>query len=257
MNLDALFQQIQLTEKQAGEKRRLIQQAKLDINRNYEKINEMKEELSTAKMKLETRVQYLSEKQFCLEILKKHEDSLEKQKDELINQKKGLLKILTDAKKKATEEQDNFIREVTEFNNEYGLTSNRDLLIKKKVKTEINDLENEAALLEKEMESMEHKNVQLNALQLQKKELKQYLFTLQSELKDLEKVITEAERTTKDLEAEKVQVTERPQTDPECLRLKKELENCKDEDWESICETLRTEIEILQMNLSQKKSSGK
>lgn len=46
-----------------------------------------------------------------------------------------------------TEEEDNFSREVTEFNNEYGLTSNRDLLIKKKVKTELNDLENEAALL--------------------------------------------------------------------------------------------------------------
>jgi len=46
-----------------------------------------------------------------------------------------------------TEEEDNFTREVTEFNDEYGLTSNRDLVIKKKVKTEINDLENEAALL--------------------------------------------------------------------------------------------------------------
>lgn len=46
-----------------------------------------------------------------------------------------------------TEEEDSFTREVTEFNNEYGLTSNRDLMIKKKVKTEINDLENEAALL--------------------------------------------------------------------------------------------------------------
>lgn len=34
-----------------------------------------------------------------------------------------------------------------------------------------------------EMESMEHKNVQLNALQLEKNELKQYLFTLESELK--------------------------------------------------------------------------
>uniref|UniRef100_A0A8C3MZT8 Coiled-coil domain-containing protein 172 n=1 Tax=Geospiza parvula TaxID=87175 RepID=A0A8C3MZT8_GEOPR len=144
---------------------------------------------------------------------------------------------------KITEEEDNFTREITEFNNEYGLTSNRDLLIKKKVKTEINDLENEAVLLKNEMESMEHKNVQLNALQLQKNELKQDLFTLQSELK----VIREAERTTKDLEAEKVQVTEKPQTDPECLRLKKELEKCKDDSWESVCETLQTEIEILQM----------
>ncbi|OPJ84165.1 coiled-coil domain-containing protein 172 isoform B [Patagioenas fasciata monilis] len=257
MNLDALFQQIQLTEKQAGEKRRLIQQAKSDINRSYEKINQIKEELSIAKMKLETKVQHLSEKQFYAEILKKREDSLEKQKAELINQKTSLLKIFANAKRKLAEEEDNFTKEVTEFTNEYGLTSNRDLLIKKKVKTEINDLEKEAALLKNEMESMEHKNVQLNALQLEKNELKQCLFTLQSELKDLEKVIREAERMTKDLEAEKVKVTEKPQNDPECLRLKKELENCKDDDWESICETLRTEIEILQMNLSQKRSSNK
>ncbi|KAK4821699.1 hypothetical protein QYF61_027463 [Mycteria americana] len=151
MNLDALFQQIQLTEKQAREKRRFIQQAKFDINRSYEKINQIKEELSTARMKLETKVQHLSEKQFYLEILKKREDSLEKQKAELINQNSSLLKIFTDAKRKMTEEEDNFTREVTEFNNEYGLTSNRDLLIKKKVKTEINDLENEAALLKNEL----------------------------------------------------------------------------------------------------------
>uniref|UniRef100_A0A8B9P6G5 Coiled-coil domain-containing protein 172 n=1 Tax=Apteryx owenii TaxID=8824 RepID=A0A8B9P6G5_APTOW len=151
--------------------------------------------------------------------------------------------LQTDAKRKMTEEEDNFTREVTEFNNEYGLTSNRDLLIKKKVKTEINDLENEAALLKSEMESMEHKNVQLNALQLQKNELKQDLFALQSKLK----VIRKAKGITKDLEAEKVQVTEKPQTDPECLRLKKELENYKEDHWENICETFRTEIEILQM----------
>ncbi|NXF44677.1 CC172 protein, partial [Oceanites oceanicus] len=247
MNLDALFQQIQLTEKQAREKRRLIQQAKLDINRSYEKVNQIKEELSAAKMKLETKVQHLSEKQFYLEILKKREDSLEKQKAELTRQKSNLLKIFVYAKRKMTEEEDSFTREVTEFNNEYGLTCNRDLLIKKKVKNEINDLENEAAMLKNEMETVEHKHVQLNALQLQKNELKQDLFTLQRELEDLEKVIGEAERMTKDLEAEKVQVTEKCQTDPECLRLKKELENCRDDDWESICETLRTEIEILQM----------
>jgi len=35
---------------------------------------------------------------------------------------------------------------------------------------------------------------------------------------DLEKLIKEAEGTMKALEAEKVQVTEKPQTNPECLR---------------------------------------
>ncbi|EOA99555.1 UPF0628 protein C10orf96, partial [Anas platyrhynchos] len=193
------------------------------------------------------KVQHLSEKMFFLEILKKHEDSLEKQKTELTNQKSILHKNFVYAKRKMTEEEDNFAREITEFNNEYGLTSNRDLQIKKRAKTEINYVRNEAALLKNEMESMEHKSAQLNALQLQKNELKQELFTLQSELKDLEKLIKEAEGTTKHLETEKVQVTEKPQTDPECLRLKKELENYRDDDWESIYETLRTEIEILQM----------
>ncbi|NXR88433.1 CC172 protein, partial [Hypocryptadius cinnamomeus] len=147
MDLNALFQQIQFTEKQAREKRSFIQQAKCDINRSYEKINQIKEELSAAKINLETKVQHLSVKQFNVEILKKREDSLEKQKAELINQRTSLLKIMVYAKRKIAEEEDNFTREITEFNNEYGLTSNRDLHIKKKVKTEINDLENEAALL--------------------------------------------------------------------------------------------------------------
>ncbi|NXD72849.1 CC172 protein, partial [Eolophus roseicapillus] len=199
MNLDALFQQIQLTEKQAREKRQLIQQAKFDINRSYEKINQIKEELSTAKMKLETKVQHLSEKEFCLEILKKREESLEKQKAELTNQKSCLLKIFVYAKRKMTEDEDNFTREVTEFNNEYGLTSNRDLMIKKKVKTEINDLENEATLLKKGKFYIK-------------------LFILVYQRINLEKEIRDAERMTKDLEAEKFQVTEKPQTDPECLR---------------------------------------
>lgn len=43
--------------------------------------------------------------------------------------------------------------EITEFNNEYGLTSNRDILIKKKVKTEIHDLENEENILKDGMSS--------------------------------------------------------------------------------------------------------
>ncbi|NWY03831.1 CC172 protein, partial [Nothoprocta ornata] len=193
------------------------------------------------------KVQHLSEKLFYLELLKKREDSLEKQKVELNNQKSTLLKTFVYTKRKMAEEEDNFTREVTEFNNEYGLTSNRDLLIKNKVKTEINDLKKEAALLKSEMESMEHKNVQLNALQVQKNELKQDLFALQSKLQELENVVSEAKGITKDLEAEKIQVTEKPQTDPECLRLKKELENCKDDHWENVCETFQTEIEILQM----------
>uniref|UniRef100_A0A8C5J4M5 Coiled-coil domain-containing protein 172 n=1 Tax=Junco hyemalis TaxID=40217 RepID=A0A8C5J4M5_JUNHY len=151
-------------------------------------------------------------------------------------------------RRKITEEEDNFTREITKFNNEYGLTSNRDLLIKKKVKIEINDLENEAALLKNGKSYI--KPVYLGLTQIDKIQL--FISTELKVWSDIEeneriKVIREAERMTKDLEAEKVQVTEKPQTDPECLRLKKELEKCKDDSWESVCETLQAEIEILQM----------
>ncbi|CAM5129876.1 unnamed protein product [Eretmochelys imbricata] len=256
MSLDSLFQQILLTEQQAEEKRRLMHQVKLDINRSHEKIKQTTEELNEAKIKLETKVQQLSEKLFYLQLLKKREDILEKKKVELMNQRSIFLKIFSDTKRKMIEEEENFIKEITDFNNEYGLTCNRELLIRKKVKTEICDLETKANILKNEMESMEHENVQLNALQLQKNELKQDLFTLQSKLKDTKEQLQEAEDITKCLEAEKVKVSEKPQTDIECLRIKKELEIYKEDDLENVCEALQTEIEFLQMKLSQK-SSGK
>uniref|UniRef100_A0A8C0G178 Coiled-coil domain-containing protein 172 n=1 Tax=Chelonoidis abingdonii TaxID=106734 RepID=A0A8C0G178_CHEAB len=205
MSLDSLFQQILLTEQQAEEKRRLMHQVKLDINRSREKIKQITEELNEAKIKLETK---------------------------------------SDTKRKMIEEEENFIKEITDFNNEYGLTCNRELLIRKKAKTEILDLETKANILKNEMESMERENAQLNALQLQKHELKQDLFTLQSKLKEQ---LREAEDITKCLEAEKVKASEKPQTDIECLRIKKELDIYKDDDLENVCEALQTEIEFLQM----------
>uniref|UniRef100_K7FBD1 Coiled-coil domain-containing protein 172 n=1 Tax=Pelodiscus sinensis TaxID=13735 RepID=K7FBD1_PELSI len=249
MSLDSLFQQILLTEQQAEEKRRLMHQVKLDINRSHEKIKEIKEELNEAKIKLDTKVQQLSEKLFYLQLLKKREDILEKKKVELMNQRSIFLKIFSDTKKKMAEEEETFIKEITDFNNEYGLMCNRDLLIKKKAKSETYDLEMKANILKNEMESMERENVQLNALQWQKNELKQDLFTLQSKLKDIEEQLREVEDITKCLEAEKVKVNEKPQTDIECLRnrIKKEIEIYKEDDLENVCEALQTEIEFLQM----------
>ncbi|KAM9134286.1 coiled-coil domain-containing protein 172 [Pangshura tecta] len=256
MSLDSLFQQILLTEQQAEEKRRLMHQVKLDINRSHEKIKQITEELNEAKIKLETKVQQLSEKLFYLQLLKNREDILEKKKVELMNQRSIFLKIFSDTKRKMIEEEENFIKEITDFNNEYGLICNRELLIRKKAKTEICDLETKENILKNEMESMERENAQLNALQLQKNELKQDLFTLQSKLKDTEEQLREAEDITKCLEAEKVKVSEKPQTDIECLRIKKELDIYKEDDLENVCEALQTEIEFLQMKISQK-SSGK
>uniref|UniRef100_A0A8C3FAB6 Coiled-coil domain-containing protein 172 n=1 Tax=Chrysemys picta bellii TaxID=8478 RepID=A0A8C3FAB6_CHRPI len=230
MSLDSLFQQILLTEQQAEEKRCLMHQG-LFMCKTYTCVLIF----ITNNILFSLKVQQLSEKLFYLQLLKKREDILEKKKVEFMNQRSIFLKIFVCFQAYYLGEF-----EITDFNNEYGLTCNRELLIRKKAKTEICDLETKANILKNEMESMERENVQLNALQLQKNELKQDLFTLQKQLR-------EAEDITKCLEAEKVKVSEKPQTDIECLRIKKELEIYKEDDLENVCEALQTEIEFLQM----------
>lgn len=50
-------------------------------------------------------------------------------------------------KRKVTEEEEKFIKEITDFNNEYEITKKRELLMKENVKIQISDLENKANIL--------------------------------------------------------------------------------------------------------------
>lgn len=50
-----------------------------------------------------------------------------------------------------TEEEEKFIKEITDFNNEYDITKKRELLVKENIKIEISDLENQANILKKGM----------------------------------------------------------------------------------------------------------
>ncbi|XP_044518521.1 coiled-coil domain-containing protein 172 [Gracilinanus agilis] len=257
MSLDSLFQHIIFTEHQAEESRRLSHEVRVEISRCREKIQKITEELKGEKMKSECKSHQFSEKAFLLELLKIHENGLEKQYAEIKNERTRLLQTFETMKKKIKEEEERFIKEITGFNNEYGLINKRELLIKEKVKLEISDLEKQENILKSEMKTMEHKSVQLNELQHQKNELIQELFTLQRKLKVIENNVNEARHTTKLLEEEKVRISEKPQNDPECKRLKKELELYKEEDIESVYEALRSEIEFLELMLSQKSLQAK
>lgn len=50
-----------------------------------------------------------------------------------------------------TEEEEKFIKEITDFNNKYEITKKREILMKKNMKIEISDLENQANILKKGM----------------------------------------------------------------------------------------------------------
>ncbi|KAM8911676.1 coiled-coil domain-containing protein 172 isoform 2-T2 [Lycaon pictus] len=222
MSLESLFQHIIFSEHQAEESRRLIREVRSEINRCREEIQKA---------------------------------------TELLNEEKIKLELKEAAKKKVTEEEEKFIKEITDFNNEYEVTKKRELWIKENVKIEISDLENQTNILKREMKSMEHDSGQLSELQKQKSELEQELLTMQRKLKDCKHFLNclvfedkknEAICTTKYLEAEKVKINEKPQSDAECLRLKKELQLYKEDDMQSACEALQTEIEILELTLAQK-----
>ncbi|XP_043911464.1 coiled-coil domain-containing protein 172 [Protopterus annectens] len=158
-----------------------------------------------------------------------------------------LLLLKAEVKKNCSEEKALFFQEISAFNDEYGLLNNRELLIANEVKSEIQKLELEMETLNNEMKIMENKNVKLNVLQKQKEEAKEELLLLQSKLQAFESKRSEAVSRTKLLEEEKEQIIQKPQTDAEFLRLKKELEAYKEDDIESVCESLRTEINFLQM----------
>ncbi|KAB0352136.1 hypothetical protein FD754_016993, partial [Muntiacus muntjak] len=172
------------------------------------------------KCKIIFSVQQFSEKAFFLQLLKTHENALERQCNEITNQRNMLLQTFEATKRRVTEEEEKFIKEITDFNNEYELTKKRELLMKENVKIQISDLENQANILKMEMKSMEHDNALLNELQKQKSELIQELFTLQRKLKGFEDKKNGAICTTKYLEAEKIKISEKPQNDAECLSFK-------------------------------------
>ncbi|XP_019515639.1 PREDICTED: coiled-coil domain-containing protein 172 [Hipposideros armiger] len=218
MSLESLFQHIIFSEQRAEESRRLMREVRSEINRCREKIQTATEALNEERLQLDAKVQEFSEKSFILQLLKSHENALERQCSEITNQRNTLLQTFESRAKQVTEEEEKFIKEITDFNNEYEITKKRELLMKKNVKIEISDLENQANILKMEMKSMEHDNDQLNELQKQKSELMQELFTLQRKIKAFEDKKNEAICTTKYLEAEKIKINEKPQNDAECLR---------------------------------------
>ncbi|CAO2585945.1 Coiled-coil domain-containing protein 172 [Lemmus lemmus] len=246
MSLESLFEHIIFTEHQAEESRRALREVRSEITRCRERIKKATEDLNEEKVKLESKVQQFSEKSFLLELLKTHENALERQHSEIMNQRDTLLQAFEATKKKTTEEEEKFIKEITDFNDEYEITKKKDILMRENIKMEIADLEKQANVLRGEMKSMECNSGQLQELQKQKSQLLKELFALQKKLKVLKDEETEVIYTTKYLEAEKLKVKEKPQHDAECLRLKQELDLYNEDEMESICKALQTEIEFLE-----------
>ncbi|KAG8435845.1 hypothetical protein GDO86_013699 [Hymenochirus boettgeri] len=218
MSLDSLFQHIVRTEQQAKERRRLLQEVKSEVQHCNEQNRDVTAKIEEAKTALEEKIRLLAEKQCDRDLLKNRLDILQSQKESLVKEKETFHITLETLKKDAVEEEEKFLQEVMKFNSNYGLTSNRDQILQEQVKVEMEQLELEELTLRNEMESLERENFHLKNLQRQKKSMKEDITRLQVFMKDIEDKITAAINTTKNLEKEKLLVTQKPQSDADCLR---------------------------------------
>ncbi|XP_073537713.1 coiled-coil domain-containing protein 172 [Phyllobates terribilis] len=246
MSVDALYQHIILSEKRAQEQRKVLQEVKCEVSECREKIFQVRGNLRSARAAQEIRVPLLLEKGFQRDLMKKRQDGLEIQKWRLLGENRGLHSEVQVMKDKTASEEEMFMMEVMDYNRNYGLTVNRKELLGERAEAESRSLEEEAEVLGQEIETLRGENIHLNALYRQRNMIQRELSDFQETLRGLDKAISAAAGVTRKLEAEKLSISQKPQSDAECLRLKKELESYREEKVWSASAALRSEIQVLQ-----------
>uniref|UniRef100_A0A3B4XDU0 Coiled-coil domain-containing protein 172 n=1 Tax=Seriola lalandi dorsalis TaxID=1841481 RepID=A0A3B4XDU0_SERLL len=118
MSLDALFQQILLTEHQ---------------------LTEQTQKFKDAQQSSVMRLQH--------DLIKKCEDQMLKKIEELLCQKRHLWERLV--KRESKEEEEIFLQEISRFNSDFSLRGNRETVFESQTHTEILDLEREVESLYK------------------------------------------------------------------------------------------------------------
>ncbi|XP_067368457.1 coiled-coil domain-containing protein 172 isoform X3 [Channa argus] len=255
MSLDALFQQILLTEQQMTERTQRFKQVKVALIRWKEKLKSAAEKYEKTTTEIDQKAQQLSVMRLQHDLMKKCEDQMLKQIEEILCQKSNLREHLIKKESVSKDEEQNFLQEISRFNDEFSLQDDRETVFDSQMHTEILDLEREVESLYKEIEQMSHSNNHMSSMQEEKRALQFELQGLYNNLKDLDRQLSEAEAMTDSLKAEILFVSQKPFTDSTCVRLRKELELHKEGELELLRETLSSEIQFLQSKLDSSQGS--
>ncbi|XP_023250431.1 coiled-coil domain-containing protein 172 [Seriola lalandi dorsalis] len=255
MSLDALFQQILLTEHQLTEQTQKFKDVKVAIIRCNEKIKNGTEKYEKASEELDEKAQQSSVMRLQHDLIKKCEDQMLKKIEELLCQKRHLWERLSKVKRESKEEEEIFLQEISRFNSDFSLRGNRETVFESQTHTEILDLEREVESLYKDMELMSSSNRHMSSMQEQKRALQLELQGLDNSRRDLDRQLSVAEAMTASLRAESLFVSQKPLTDSTCLRLRKELEMHKKAALELRQEELSSEIRLLQSMLDSSQGS--
>ncbi|XP_069565391.1 coiled-coil domain-containing protein 172 [Brachyistius frenatus] len=249
MSLDKLFQQILLTEQQLSEQTHEFKHVKVAITRCREEIRSASEEDEKTNQEVDQTAQRLSATKLQRRLTEKSEERMRKRAEELLRRKKHLGERLAEIKKESRDEEEKFLREISRFNDDFGLRGNGETASESRTLAELTDLRREAESLHGEMELMSSRNSHMISVDADKRTLLLQLRGLDDTLKELDRQLSDGEATTASLRSERLFVSQKPLADAACQRLRTELEVYKEGELERLREALSSEIQFLQSKL--------
>ncbi|XP_035675225.1 coiled-coil domain-containing protein 172-like isoform X1 [Branchiostoma floridae] len=246
MSLNVLFEQILHSEQRAQERRNLLNEVKTEIAKCQQKILETRDEQNSLQGKLVVKLQQLAEEELQLKWLETREAILIEQKQKLLKEKEGHEKQLEEVRKEVVKEREKFLSELKEFGLAYDLGGDGHVKRQESAKKEQQKLKIDEQQLENELSSYTEHKRELEEAEREKKRAEEEVASLRQKHSRLAQVLKEHHKRTADLELNKEELSQAPDMDPEFLRLKDELQVCKDDSMEAVCSALRQELRKLQ-----------
>ncbi|XP_019626254.1 PREDICTED: coiled-coil domain-containing protein 172-like [Branchiostoma belcheri] len=246
MSLNVLFEQILHSEQRAQEQRSLLNDVKSEIAKCQEKVLEARDEQNTLQGKLVVKLQQLAEEELQLKWLETREAILKEQRQKLLKENEEREKQLQEVRTEEVKERERFLSELKEFGLAYDLSGDGHAYREKSAKEEHQKLKMEEQQLENELSSYTEHKRKIEEVEREKKKAEEEVASLRQKQSRLAQVLKEHHNRTADLELNKEELSQVPDMDPEFLRLKEELQVCKDDSMEAVCSALRQELRKLQ-----------
>ncbi|XP_006825013.1 coiled-coil domain-containing protein 172-like [Saccoglossus kowalevskii] len=248
MSLDELFMQILQSEQKAQDRWNLLAELRTETNQTKEEIKNTEDEIIVLQGQLSVKFQLLAEEELNLKLNSNKETILKEQLQELQQQHMKSLADLENLEKKYSKEKDSFVFEVQHFNKKYDLIGKGKQSRENDSQEKLEHLRKEEKELEKELAIFKKHEEVYRQLQNEKERLQKKLAKshIDGRLRDLDISISKQQNILKGLEQEKLQVARHPQTDQGFKKLQAELDHCKTQSMEGMCEMLKLELQQLQ-----------
>ncbi|XP_022097689.1 coiled-coil domain-containing protein 172-like isoform X2 [Acanthaster planci] len=246
MSLNDLFVQILQSEQKAKERKALLSEVRNEITQVKQQIKEVQEECLSTQGQLVVKIQHQTEAELSVVWLRHKEGILKDQLARALKERDSNAQELKSLEAVQTKEQEDFSREIANFNQAYGLCGDGKEQRESEARQQLQELKNEEEKLLTEVSEYRNTKAALRKLNEEKKKLESEVHHLQDTLQGLHEQLDQKQSITKKLERVKSEVATLPQNDPEFLRLRSKLEACHEEGLEAICQALQQEVDRLQ-----------